>query len=145
MGIPQRGGNLMTHEELIHALEIVGDAACRIFSETFKVFADYIKQKDIEIEARDAEIRRLRTMIADHECSGVPFGEAYRRTPNKLTNLEWLRSLSVEKYAAFMADHEGCPPILCPYEGYPIKDFSPENCPSCWVQWLKEEHTDDGS
>ena len=138
------GGSVMTHEELIHALEIIGDAAYKIFSETFKVFANYNKQKNAEIEARDAEIRRLRTMIADHECSGVAFGEAYKRKPEpeKLTNLEWLRSLSIEDYAAFMAAHEGCPPITCPYDDSPIKDFSPENCPPCWARWLKEEHNE---
>lgn len=128
----------MSHEELIHVLEIVGDAAYKIFSETFKVFADYNKQKNAEIEARDAEIRRLRTMIADHECSGVAFGEAYKRKPEpeKLTNLEWLKSLNIEDYAVFEENRAGCPPTVCPYE---IGDDEPD-CPACWVRWLKEEH-----
>lgn len=121
----------MTHEELIHVLEIGGDAAYRIFSETFKVFADYITQKNAEIEARDAEIRRLRTMIADHECSGVPFGEAYRETPEKLTNIEWL----------YRHPEELAKRLDCPYDICPHTDASgAELCVPCILGYLREEH-----
>lgn len=129
----------MTHEELIHVLEIVGDAAYRIFSETFKVFADYNKQKNAEIEARDAEIRRLRTMIADHEGSDVPPGEAYKRKPEpeKLTNIEWLYR-HPETLVNF---------LYCPYPGGCIHETeltldNEDLCRPCMLNWLKEEHKD---
>ena len=100
----------MTHEELIHVLEIGGDAAYRIFSETFKVFADYITQKNAEIKARDAEIRRLRTMIADHECSGVLFGEAYKRKPKK-----WVENRTTIQCPECGREFDD---EVCCYEGY---------------------------
>jgi hypothetical protein len=132
------GENMMTHEGLIHALEIVGDSAGRIFSETCNVFADYIKQKNIEIEARDAEIRRLRTMIADHECNGVPFSEAYKRKPEpkKQTNLDWLCGNPEE-----LAKSLFCPFDICKHDGEP--HITEEDvCYQCLLDWLKEEHTD---
>lgn len=128
----------MTHKELIHVLEIVGDSAYRIFSETFKVFADYIKRKDAEIEARDAEIRRLRTMIADHECSGVAFGEAYKREPEpeKLTNIEWLY-----RHPEKLAETLFCPFEECKNDEVPLDDGE-DLCYKCLLDWLKEEHNE---
>lgn len=128
----------MTHEGLIHALEIVGDSAGRIFSETCNVFADYIKQKNIEIEARDAEIRRLRTMIADHECMGVPFGEAYKRKPEpkKLTNIEWLC-----RHPESLVEIIYCPHPFCRHEAE-MTVKNDDLCRQCLLDWLKEEHAD---
>ena len=129
---------MMTHEELIHVLEIVGDAAYRIFSETIKVFADFNKQKNAEIEARDAEIRRLRTMIADHECNGIPFSEVYKRKPEpkKQTNLEWLCG-----NPEVLAESLFCPFDDCKYDAFPLDDGE-DICYKCLLGWLKEEHTD---
>lgn len=130
----------MTHEELIHVLGVVGDAAYRISSETFKVFADYNKQKNAEIEARDAEIRHLRTMIADHEDSDVPLGEAYGKTRDRLTNLEWLANNPAELAAMIY-----CPApssLNCLHEEEIALADDDDICQRCLLDWLKEEHKD---
>ena len=129
----------MTPEERAHLLGTISGSAQKIAANLIQSFVNDINRKDAEIEARDAEIRRLRTMIADHECSDVPFGEAYKRKPEpgKLTNIEWLYR-NPDKLVEL---------LYCPYPGGCMHETeltldNEDLCRPCMLNWLKEEHAD---
>jgi hypothetical protein len=128
----------MTPEERAHLLGTICGSAQKIAANLIQSFVNDINRKDAEIQARDDEIRRLRTMIADHECSGVPFGEAYKREPppDKLTNIEWLY-----RHPEKLAETLFCPFEDCKYDEAPLDDGE-DICYKCLLDWLKEEHNE---
>ena len=131
----------MTPEERAHLLGTICGSAQKIAANLIQSFVNDINRKDAEIHAMDDEIRRLRTMIADHECNGVAFGEAYKREPplGKLTNIEWLYR-HPEELAAIL--YCPMPSPNCIHEEEVALADDDDICYQCLIDWLKEEHSE---
>lgn len=94
--------------------------------------------------SKDPRLIKCKTECGNERCFAKRYGLFAEKTcpnfkePKPITNADRIRAMSVEEMAEFMkSSGAGC------LDGHFVGDYDCKDCKNCWLDWLKQEVTND--